>query len=225
VWTGDPDCNAAHVALLQRLQAFGTPFIGTGEAITLSQQGNLGEFISLHIALSGPLGTMEKFAQNALQPLSGISISGLDLTYVYFDPTSEKNDLIYIQEVKTTCAANLNTLDKLRTDYRKLFSTDLNLTLQTRIQCLASKFEIERNNPGHAVRVQKLAATTPQQCTSVRLIPTGVHQLGVGDPVQKMVAIKTAITAFGWDQAAISPWAVALSDLSNRLLHLAQAQL
>jgi hypothetical protein len=225
VCTGDPNCDAAHAALLAALKKLGTPFIRPSEGISLSQRGNLGEFISLHIAQAGMFKTMEKFAQNALQPLSGISGAGIDLTYVYFDPSSDVGDLLYIQEVKTTGAGNLNYLSKLEADYEKLFSTDVNLTLQTRIQCLSNSFELERNNDDYAERVQRLGAKMPKECSRVRLIPTGVHSLGVGNPVQKMVAIRSAISAFGWDQAAINPWAVGLSDLEDRLVRLARGQL
>jgi hypothetical protein len=225
VWAGEPDCNAAHAALLQSLNDLGISFIGGSTSITLSQRGNLGEFAAFHIACSGQFSTMEKFARNALQPLSGISGAGLDLTYVYFDGASDKGDLLYIQEVKTTCAENLNYFDHLTVDYKKLFATDINLTLQTRIQCLANSFELERNNDAYAQRVQQLAAKTPQMCDRVRLIPTGIHDIEVGNPTPKMVAIRSAITAFGWDPTAISPWAIGLSDLEDRLLRLARGQL
>jgi hypothetical protein len=110
-------------------------------------------------------------------------------------------------------------------DYEKLFSTNVNLTLQTRIQCIANSFELERNNDAFAERAQRLGAKSPKECNRVRLIPTGIHSLGVGQPVQKMLAIRSAITAYGWDQGAISPWAVGLSDLEDRLLRLARGQL
>lgn len=225
VYTGDPNCDAAHGALLAGLQKLRVPFIGTGETINLSQRGNLGEFISLHIAIAGAFNKMEKFAPNALQPFSPISGAGLDLIYVYFDPVSEDNDLLYIQEVKTTAAENLNYLNNLGNDYKKLFSTDMCLTLQTRIQCLANSFELERNNDAYAERVYRLGATAANECSRVRLIPTGVHALGVGNPVRKMLAIRSDIAAFGWNQANIESWAIALSDLEDRLLRLAREQI
>jgi hypothetical protein len=224
VCTGDPNCDAAHAALLASLQSLGTPFIGPTEAISLSQRGNLGEFISLHIARAGAFKAMEKFARNALQPLSGISGDGIDLTFVYFDPVSEADDLLYIQEVKTTGRDSLSYLNRLEDDYEKLFSTNINLTLQTRIQCLSNAFEVERNNDAYAERVQRLGAKAPKECTRVRLVPTGVHKLGVGNSVQKMLAIRSAIAAFGWDLAAINPWTVGLSSLEDRLLRLARGQ-
>ena len=66
LYTGDPSCDAAHAALLEGLKKLGTPFLGVGDTISLSQQGNLGEYISLHVARSGPLSATEKFAPTLL---------------------------------------------------------------------------------------------------------------------------------------------------------------
>jgi hypothetical protein len=51
--TGDPDSDSAHSALLAGLQHMETPFIGPTETINIGQQGNLGEYIALHIARTG----------------------------------------------------------------------------------------------------------------------------------------------------------------------------
>lgn len=224
IYTGDPDCDAAHAVLLKELRRLSVPFVGPGRSISLSQRGNLGEFISLYIAGTGAFKAMETFAQNALQPLSGISGAGIDLVHVYFDPVSIDGDLLFVQEVKTTGAADLDYLTKLGEDYGKLFSTDPNLTLQTRIQGLANSFEIERNRDDYAERVLQLGATTARECTQVRLIPTGVHELGTGNSVRKMLAIKSILTAFGWQQDRIQPWAISLGALNDRLLRLARGR-
>lgn len=224
VHVGEPDCNAAHAALLAALNAMGTAFIGPTDQLTLSQKGNLGEFVSLHIGRHDAFAGHQGFASNAIQPLTKISGAGVDLMFVYFDPIYEENDLLYIQETKTTSQENLNYFSALEADYEKLFSTDLNLTLQSRISYLSNSFEMERNNDDYARRVQRLGGTSPSQCTRTRLIPTGIHKLGIGNPVQKMLAVKTAIAGFGWVQSSISPWAIGLSDLEDRLLRLARGQ-
>lgn len=224
VHAGDPNCDAAHAALRSVLQNMGTPFIGPGDTISKSQKGNLGEFISLHIGRHGTFAGLQAFASNAIQPLTKISGAGVDLMFVYFDPNDEINDLLYIQETKTTSQENLNYFGYLEADYEKLFATDINLTLQSRISYLTNAFEMERNNDDYARRVQRLGGTSPNQCTRVRLVPTGIHKSGVGNPVQKMLAVKTAITGFGWQQSAISPWTIGLSDLEDRLLRLARGQ-
>lgn len=224
LYRGDLTCDDAHAALLDALIKMGTPFLGGTQTISLSQQGNLGEFITLHVARTGPLLNTEKFAHNAIQPLAAISGAGIDLMYVYFDPLSEAGDLLYIQEVKTTLQNNLNLFGRLVDDTEKLFSVDINLTLQSRIQFLANSFEIERNSDAHAERVIRLGAKAPKECKRVRLIPTGVHDAKVTDPVQKMLAVRSSITAFGWDSNAIEPWAIALTDLEDRLLRLSRGQ-
>lgn len=224
VHSGDPDCDAAHAALLSVLQTMGTPFLGPGDTISKSQKGNLGEFISLHIGRHASFAGHQTFANNAIQPLTKISGAGVDLIFVYFDPSDESNDLMYIQETKTTAQDSLNYFGALETDYQKLFSTDINLTLQSRIAFLTNSFEMERNNDDYARRVQRLGGASPNQCTRVRLVPTGIHKAGVGNPVQKMLAVKTAITGFGWAQSSISPWTIGLSDLEDRLLRLARGQ-
>lgn len=221
---GDPDCDAAHKALLIELQRLRVPFLDDGTALTNRQKGNIGEFVTLHVARGLQFGAMHKQAGNALEPLSDISKAGLDLVYVYLDESNSQNDLIYIQEIKTTGQNTLGYWDKLTVDYEKLFATDLNLTLQSRIQTLAFRFEIEQNNDEYAERVRRLGATTPQGCTNVRLLPTGIHDVNVGNPVQKLVAIRSAITVFGWSAAQIAPWAIGLSDLEQRLLRLARGK-
>jgi len=222
LWVGDPDCDAAHAMLLAGLKKLGTRFMGAGQTLSQNQKGNLGEYICLHIdkATYGP--AIVAFAQNAIQPLSKISAAGVDLMLVYFDPTPASQDMIYIQEVKTTGADNLDYLNSLEADYRKLFSLDLDFTLQSRIQLIANKLEVEQNNEALADRVLKLGATTPKECTRIKLLPTGVHELSAGNPVQKMLAIRTTIAGLGWSPAAIEPWSIGLSDLDSRLLRLAR---
>jgi len=222
VHTGDKTCDDAHTALLAALNSMQVNFIGPSDTISLSQQGNLGEFITLHIARHGSFRSMPTFAHNARQPLAKISGAGIDLTYVYFDANDESKDLIYIQEVKTTCASELSLFDGLTTDTKKLFGTDLNLTLQSRIQDVANSFELERHRPDYAKRARKLGGLTPQQSSQVRLMPTGVHDVAHGNPVQKLQAISSAIAALGWDRDALRPWAISLSDLESRLLRLAR---
>ena len=72
-------------------------------------------------------------ANNAYDPLSGISISGLDLAYVYFDPNDPSSDLLYIQEVKTTGGGNLSYANNLVADYQKLYDGDGRTVLVNRV--------------------------------------------------------------------------------------------
>jgi hypothetical protein len=135
-----------------------TPFLQPGVELLQSQCGNMGEFISFNIARSTNLKSpnIQSFARNAIEPLAKISSSGIDLTYVYFDPSTPANDLLYIQEVKTTGADNLNYLGHLQSDYEKLFSLDLNLALRSRIAVIANSLELERNLDDYAKRLRSV---------------------------------------------------------------------
>lgn len=150
VHIGDRNCDDAHAALLAALTKMRTNFMGASEQLTVSQLGNLGEFIALHIGRHGTFAKHETFAHNAIQPLTKISGAGIDLMYVYFDAADEGKDLLYVQETKTTTQDELQYFGALQNDYRKLFSTDINLTLQSRLSYLSNAFEIERGNDEYA---------------------------------------------------------------------------
>lgn len=223
--TGDPHCDAAHASLLAGLTKLKANFIGPNESISISQKGNLGEYICVHIALkTAELSGTEPFIHNAIRPLSRISGAGVDMMYVHFDPADEGKDCLFIQEVKTTSQSTLSYLDALSGDYEKLFGTDPDLTLQTRIDGLENSFELERRRPDYAERVSRLRGTTPQECSNITLIPTGVHLPNIGNPTQKLLAIKSKIVNYGWKPQSIAPWSVALSDLQSRLTRLARGQ-
>ena len=49
LWEGDPDCQTAHDALLTRLAAMHTSFIGVTATLDVKRKGNIGEFISLYV--------------------------------------------------------------------------------------------------------------------------------------------------------------------------------
>ncbi len=222
-YRGSPTCDDAHAALLAMLNTLRTTYLPAGGTLTTSQKGNFGEFISYHIASAAyPYPDHVRFAGNALNPLSRISGAGLDLVYLYFDNTNPANDLIYIQEVKTTGAINLNYLDELKRDYSKLFGTDPQFTLQSRIQHVQNILEFERGNPIAARRVSDLASTTPATASGVRLIPTGISSIGVGDPLTKLSVIRRSIATFGWPVANIEPWSIVMSDLDDRLIRLSR---
>lgn len=207
------------------LNTLGTTYLGPTATPSNSQKGNLGEFMSFHIARSVyPAPDHIRFSSNALNPLSRISGAGLDLVYVHFDSANPANDLIYIQEVKTTGAGNLNYFDNLTADYKKLFVGDPQLTLQSRIQHIQNLFEFERDDPASSLRVGALAATAPATCSRVRLLPTGISGLGVGHPPTKLSAVRSSIAAFGWAQANIEPWSVVMSDIEDRLIRLSRGQ-
>lgn len=223
LWRGDPTCQAAHEALLTVLAKTGL-FLAAGDQLTTRRQGNLGEFIALNVALQAPLQHNSIHALNAFQPLQDISHAGLDVTYLYFDPTDPAKDHLYIQEVKTTSGVTLSYADTLTEDYQKLFEEDPKFTLNTRIQGLATKVELGDKRPDLSDRLRALAATEAKLCTQVKLIPTLVHEKAGTSPVTKLLAVKTAISTLGWGPAQIQPWSIALEDLIPRLTRMARGQ-
>ncbi len=222
LWLSDPSCQAAHDALLAELVRINSNFIPPTDNPSNIRRGNLGEFIALRVAsLTYPAAT-QVFAPNAINPLNSASIPGLDLTYLLFHDGDATLDLAFIQEVKTTGGADLGYADNLIADYGKLFGTNINFTLQSRLQTICSSLEIERKRPDLAARVLVLGATTPQACSQVKLIPTMVHERVGTQPVAKMVAIRQAIASQGWSLTSILAWAIALTDLDERLKRLAR---
>jgi hypothetical protein len=127
-WTGDSTCQMAHDALLQTLQQIGY-FIGPHEPLGTRRQGNLGEFIAFHAALSDKLPYSLSMGASGMDPLQNVAAPGLDITYLYFDTHNPSNDLIYIQEVKTTGQVSLAYANNLVSDHDKLFGGDPALTL------------------------------------------------------------------------------------------------
>ena len=203
----------------------GTPFIGPSHLISKSQKGNLGEFISYQIARTDyPTPPHRRFAGNGIKPLSKISGSGLDLAYLYFDAVNPKNDLLYIQEVKTTGAKSLGYFDELTSDYKKLFGVDPNLTLQSRIQDIQNFLEYGEDDLQSAERVGALKGNSPIECVKIHLIPTGVSSKEAGDPSTKMMAVRSSICALGWTEDQVKPWSIVMSDLDDRLVRMARGQ-
>ncbi|WP_020485989.1 hypothetical protein [Rhizobium leguminosarum] len=162
------------------------------------------------------------FALNAFAPLQDISHSGLDLAYAYFDPFEPSNDLIYLQEVKTTGGIDLSYADNLISDYRKLFGEDGSVTYNTRIQGISMQIELQHQRPDLADRLRNLSETQVSRCNQVRLIPTLVHERVGTAPVEKLVGVKSAITALGWSAQQVAPWSIAMTDLIDRLVRLSR---
>lgn len=226
VWTGDPDCQAAHDWLLAWLQnhvAFLAPPAVGALPINNRILGNLGETVSMCIGLSLRQPAERCFAPNARQPLANISQPNVDLLWLTFgdDP---RDDFAFIQEVKTTSQANLAHADTLLDDYVKLFGLDPQVTLHTRLQGIQTTLDIQHLRPDLADRVSRLAAKSPRSCRSaVRLLPTLVHDRGCqANPRTKMLAIAGMLTSRGWEN--VEPWAIGLTDMVERFGRLAVGQ-
>lgn len=213
----------AHDAILQTLQQIGY-FIGPHEPLGTRRQGNLGEFIAFHAALSDKLPYSLSMGASGMDPLQNVAAPGLDITYLYFDINNPANDLMYIQEVKTTGQVNLAYADNLVSDHDKLFGGDPALTLNSRIQSMGLRLKLQHQRPDLATRLQSMASTAPLSCTHVRLIPTLVHEKIGTDPKTKMLAVRSQINALGWPLGQIRPWSIGMENLIDRLTRLAQGQ-
>ena len=222
LWVGNPDCQTAHNFLLGHLVRMQANFIGATEELGTRRQGNIGEFIGLRVAYDAGMGGLRKFAANATNPLNTISKTDLDICYILFHESDESRDIIYIQEVKTTFGLTLSYADTLAKDFEKLFGGDPNLTLQSRMQVICTRLEIETNEEHLCERALALAATKPAECTKVRLIPTLVHERVGTQPAPKLVAVRTSIISQGWNGSSVDAWSIAFTDLEDRLTRLAR---
>jgi hypothetical protein len=225
LWTG---ANENCLPLYKHLQAFLTShqasLLPSGSILSNSQKGNLGEFIAFRIGhendFSDPAHRI--VTNNAHDPLNTISISGLDLAYVYFHPTEPASDLLYIQEVKTTSDASLAYGDRLVTDYRKLYNGDGRTVLANRVSAIKSRLEFEHRIPDHLLaRLDDIVGTSPQNTVQVYLVPTLVHEKAGANPVAKLIGVRAEIAGLGWSQSQITAWSIALVDLDEGLAKLA----
>lgn len=225
LWRGHPDDNAAHAWILNWLanELVGTVFRQSGSPpISNAVRGNLGESITYKLARSSTFPPpVRAFAANALRPIRDTSAIGLDIAYVAFSERPE-DDILAIQEVKTTSGYHLEYADQLISDVEKLSSSNVDLNLSARVNMIANLLDFDHNAPDLAARALALGASTPQAARQVRLIPSLVHDTNCVDPIPKLNAVTTAITAFGWSRDAISVWSIALDELDARLQRLAE---
>jgi hypothetical protein len=224
LWRCKPDRKTTLTHLLDHIKSNpGGKFLLPKEKLDIRRMGNLGEFIALRVALAQglPSTSPQLFASNAVAPLQPISTSGIDICYALFDAKDPSKDILWIQETKTTYGKDLSYGDRLIGDYSKLFGTDLNLTLQSRIQVMQSRLEIERGLPDLAERLGTLAETSASACTQIQLIPTLIHDENSHDPVVKLVGIRSAICSLGWTATQLVTWSIAIKDLEGALTELA----
>ena len=222
LWNGNPSCQSAHDAILAWLKSICSVFPGA-EVLDTRLKGNLGESIGFYIGKTYEFESCSAFAANALTPFRNISQPDLDIVWVMFSDDA-KDDIAVLQEVKTTSRSDLAYADRLTEDYGKLFGSDPRTTLHTRLQGIKARLRYEQNQPALADRIADIASASgqsPRTATHFRLLPTLLHERTGTDPVKKMVAIRSAISGLGWQPPFVKPCAIALTDLDDRLLRLA----
>jgi hypothetical protein len=221
LWLGDPDCDAAHQVILDWLGKRVARFLTGEESVISSVKGNIGEAIAFVVGQEHKFAMEDfPFPANAFHPLRRISQSDIDIVWIHFGQT-RNDDLLFLQEVKTTSLPNLKLADGLVVDYEKLFGTNVEFTLHTRLSSIKNILEYQHKKPELCQRVTYLAGKSPQTSPKVSLLPTLVHERTNASPVTKMLAVREMLIGRGWDSKGIELWAIGLSNLEDRLIRLA----
>lgn len=135
VWTGDPDDDAVHHSICEWLHELYPVYPAGVRADGTGIRGNLGECMSLRVGLLHDFGDAAywHYAPTAIAPLKTYPDRGIDIIWLYFGEY-EEDDHIVLQEVKTSTQSDLSYANELIRDYDKLFGTDQQFTLATRLQ-------------------------------------------------------------------------------------------
>ena len=80
-----------------------------------------------------------------------------------------------LQEVKTTGANDLTHANRLIEDYIKLFGTDAEVTLQTRLGVAANHMEALKIESEICCRTTEIGGISPETSSRVQLVPTLVR--------------------------------------------------
>ena len=221
-----PNQEQAHKAMLVKLSPMiGGEFLPNGSELSEIQFGNMGEFISSFIGEDAVDYLVECHcdARNAYNPLNPISVSGVDLMWVQFG-TLPSEDRLYIQEVKTTSQSNLSIANGLIDDYEKLFGTDQNVSLKSRVSLLKVKVRSEWKRPDLAQRCTKFVGVEPTECDNVTILPTVVFDSDIAEKnvaVGRLTYVQTTLLGRGWTKNQIEVFGISLSSLRETISELA----
>lgn len=225
IWNGDPNCQAAHDAMLNWLRDTVDRFLSSTEAADGGNilRGNLGESIAFCVSFWHDCGKYRAHAVNAWRPLSPQSAIDIDIVWICF-AKKPKDDFAIVQEVKTTSGSTLSYANDLIADYEKLYGTNLDLTLRTRFKPLKKDFLFKVGGPEGkrlSERLFALVGGSPSTSPQIRLRPTLVHEMAGTNPQGKMTYIRNTLIGKGWTPALVEGWAIGLTDLDARLQRLA----
>lgn len=225
LFVGDPSCTEAYQWLHDILADTTNAWLSVDSDFNDRVKGNLGEFVAFHVTKHGfNFAGYYFFASNTDSPLSRISGAGLDLAYLFLgaDPTGI-DDVLIIQEVKTTGSSTLTYAKRLIADHQKLGSVDPSLNLQARVRALKARLRDIHNISDRAIldRVQALAHPDPAKCHKVTLRPTLVYERIGCDPLTTLRDVKEEIEKLGWHGSKILPVGIALSKVNSGFASLA----
>ena len=226
IWVPDPDQSTAHALLLTALATtVDGNFLPQGSTLNQPQFGNLGEFLALYVGDScAGLSTYACHPINGGEPLKRVSDSGVDLMWFHFAADPE-DDLIILQEVKSTRRNDLSLADRLIDDYQKLFSTDPAVILSSRIGSLKLLLRVTLRRPELVARCHRFVGIEPAECSDLRLTPTLVFDSSEathGAAARKLNSVRTTICGDGWLETQIHPWGICLEALEAEFEALAQ---
>ena len=177
---GNPDCSAGYAWIQERLRDLCAQWLSSEDSLGDRRKGNLGEFIAFHVSRNTGLNGagFHCILGNAHKPLSSSSDPGLDIVFVYLDPSGDSTmDRLVIQEVKTTGSASLTYADALTEDHQKLQEADTNTNLVSRVQAIKGTLKYEFGlNQAMLARVEAMGHPVAGRCTQVILLPTLVHE-------------------------------------------------
>lgn len=226
-WQGRPSHQAAHDATLSWLRTVISSFMRapTPNPLDTRTKGNLGESIAAFVGIERSHVGHRCDGPNYLTPLSGISRSEIDLVWIEFNEESDELDCAWLQEVKTSSAVDLAIARKLTDDYQKLFGTDLERTLATRLQAIASRIQYAERRPDLAARIRNLCEIRPQDIKQVNLEPTLLVDHTLRDLGEtRLIGVSAAIAGLGWPNEQVRTHLISLDDLESRLSRLAGGQ-
>lgn len=228
-YVGTPNCANFYAWVLHTLEEIMHPGFGPPSppltSITTGQMGNLGEAITYLVGRTERFSSEQFVAAlgSALTPFNPSAVTGVDITIVYLDPDGVvANDRLFIQEIKTTGAAELGYSRALIDDYQKLLDTTKpTLSLMSRVSSLKLKLKWEHHfGPELLQRVEDLAQPCAPDCNRIRLLPTLVHDRG-SDPFSALSHVMSEIHKQGWPQGCIEAWSISIAQLNQALLHMA----
>ena len=227
-WRCHPSPSHAHQALLACLRRLTDgAFLSPGTALSDRRKGNLGEFVSFFVGTEcAGMGSWHVCAANALNPLDDISRPGVDIVWLFFGRTPSQ-DRALLQEVKTSSTSAVSAAYGLRDDYAKLFSSDPECTLKTRLSAIKSRIEFEWRQLSLVRRVNRFMGVRPSMCEGVRVLPTLVFdptQAGFPTAEGRLVLVRSTLLGASWDPTAVTPWAIGIENLDSHLQHLSQGR-
>ena len=226
---GDPDCAAFYQWVHTELTKVTTNWPPKITKLNPGRRGNLGEFLSYRVArASGLYGKSKGYTlalMGALTPLQDGAPPGMNITIVHLDPCGDiSKDCLYIMEVKTTGSAKLTYATALVGDYEKLLGkTAVAGSLGQRFNWLQSYLkEIHEFSDDAVERVGNLFMPEAKDCKGIKLLPTLVHDRKVGNlaAVVALDDVAAKIEMQGWRKQTIEPWSIAISKLTQCLVHL-----